>query len=549
MLTDISVQQFALIEQTQLELGSGMTVFSGETGAGKSILLDAMSALFGSRASANWVRHGAKRAEVSARLQHTPALIQLLETWDIEPEDELILRRIINQDGRSRAYINGIKASASQLRQIGELMLDFHGQHQHQKLLQADFQAAMLDTSINQDDLNQCQIHWQSWQDAQQAFNQLQQDIQRNQQQEHWLREELSHLASLNLYAGIMPNLEKRIQQGRHYSLIHEEVLSSLNILEENPQNIRSQLAQVHRALQQAQTYRPALAQQLEQLDQIELLLNEICPELHPITQESFDAQALDADETLHNNIQLACQRHHKKPDELLALMQQMAQQISSIDTAVLDEKDAKHQLVEAEKAYCEIANSLHEQRQKSANDLCHNMRPWLDKLALEGLQLRFDIEKRSQNQWKKQGWDHVELMMAANKGEPFKSLAQTASGGELSRLALALKACGALQHVTPIAIFDEVDVGVGGETAWQVGHLLRDMAKDRQVLVVSHLAQVAACAQQHISIHKKEKDDRTISVFEPLDKKKRNIEIARMAGLDDKKVAQKWLKRGQTND
>lgn len=185
MLTEISVQQFALIEHAKFELHAGMTVFSGETGAGKSMLLDAMAALFGRRANANWVRHGAKRAEVSAILQHSPALVQHLETWGIELEDDLILRRVINQDGRSRAYINGVHASASQLRDIGSCLLDFHGQHQHQQLLQADFQEKLLDMSINQTDLETCHAAWKTWQDSKKSLADLQKNIQQNKQQEH----------------------------------------------------------------------------------------------------------------------------------------------------------------------------------------------------------------------------------------------------------------------------------------------------------------------------------------------------------------------------
>lgn len=546
MLTEISVHQFALIEHAQFELESGMTVFSGETGAGKSMLLDAFAALFGSRANANWVRHGAKRAEVSAILQTSPELRLCLKTWEMEHEEELILRRVINQDGRSRAYINGIHASASQLRHIGACILDFHGQHQHQQILQPDFQATLLDHALNPVDVAHCQECWAQWKSAQQSLQKLQQEIQHNQQQEHWLRTELANLQALNLSQGIMANLDARIQQGRHYSLVQEEVSTSIHLLEENTPNVRSLLAQVQRSLQQAQTYRPELQQPLELISQMELLLNEICPELHPITEESFDAQALETDEILRSSIQLACQRHHKNADELLELIQQMEDQVSSLDTAELDEKFAIQQLAEAEISYRNIADKLHQQRQKAAKKLCLHIRPWLDKLALQGLQLRFDIEQKSQNYWKNNGWDHVQLMMAANVGEPFKPLAETASGGELSRLSLALKGCGAAKQTTPIAIFDEVDVGVGGETAWHVGQLLRDIAKNRQVLVVSHLAQVASCAQQHIFIHKKEQDGRTISCFKPLDKASRKQEITRMAGLDDPKLANKWLKRGQ---
>jgi len=556
MLVSLIIKQFALIEHVQLELDAGMTVFTGETGAGKSMLVDALGAVFGARASADWVRHGAERAEVIAVWSHRAddeRINRLLKEQDIDAEDELILRRIISSDGRSRAYINGVPVAVKLLQQLGQICLDLHGQHEHQALLQPDFQRRLLDVRIPEPLLADVGAAFSGWQQARKALQALQQQRGDTEKQADWMRAELARLQSLDIESALVERLQTDVQSGRHHARICEAATAALVILDEDEPNVRQLIARAAHALDGVQDYHVGLKNCHELLDQMDTLLGEAVPELAGALDESFDERELEMMEERLMRIVEAMRRHDCDEAGLLLLMDEWQQRLSALDTAGWDEADAVAALDTACLHYKQQAAALSRAREQAGESLCLALRPMLDRLALAGMQVRFCLRGGdavdANTAFSSAGVDQVCMQVMSNPGEPWRELSAVASGGELSRMVLALKGCGAMTDAPGLAVFDEVDTGIGGETAWCVGELLAAMGRERQVLVISHLPQVAACADQQVVISKAEQQGRTLSSLKMLNTAERRLEIARMLGGADADAmphADSMLARGQ---
>ncbi|EAU54286.1 DNA repair protein RecN [Mariprofundus ferrooxydans] len=553
MLVSLIIKQFALIEHVQLQLDAGMTVFTGETGAGKSMLVDALGAVFGTRASADWVRHGAERAEVMAVWQGGEKQIAaLLAEQDIDVEDELILRRIINSDGRSRAYINGVPVPSRVLQQLGRVCLDLHGQHEHQALLQPDFQRRLLDIRVTGPLLSNVKTAFADWQQARRALQQLQQQRGDTEQQVDWMREELARLQALEIEPGLTDQLQAEVEAGRHHAQIHAAAGLSMALLDEAEPNARELIARAAHELAGVQDYHAGLKGGLDLLEQVDALLGEVVPELAAALDSSFDERELQATEERLMRLQEAMRRHDCDESGLQALMDEWQQRLSALDTAGWDEDAAQSALDDAAEKYRVHAAALTEARRQAGESLCTALRPLLDRLALAGMQVRFCLTDESRTgaaaeAFSATGMDQVRMQVMSNPGEPWRDLSAVASGGELSRMVLALKGCGAMEGAPGLAVFDEVDTGIGGETAWCVGELLASMGRERQVLVISHLPQVAACADRQVVISKNEQDGRTLSSLQQLDAPARKLEIARMLGdAQGLEHAESMLNRGQ---
>jgi len=552
MLTELVVRQFALIEHACLQLKDGTTVFSGETGAGKSILIDALGATFGARASSDWVRFGAERAEVTA-VQEAPSVqvTAVLAEQGIDAEDMLILRRVIGADGRSRAYVNGTPVPLRVLQRIGDACLDLHGQHEHQALMSIEYQRQMVDARV-------CGEILRATADA---FERLSRETHRldtllarraeTARDETWLREELARLQAMDIAPGLEQRLQEEVEAGRHFARIQEAAAAVLALLDEGDASVREQLAQADRLLEHVSGYRADLDGSLELLRQMDVLLGELTPALRAVLDESFDAHVLEQTEDRLMALHEAMRRHQVDEDGLLARMKGMQERLDQLDTAAWDEETQRQRVAEARQAYRQSAEALTRARQDAAQALCAELRPFLDRLALEGMQVTIEVEAHAEDEadWTARGWDSVRFLAVSNPGEPFRPLATIASGGEMSRLVLALKGCGALCSAPDIAVFDEVDAGIGGETAWHVGELLADMGAERQVLVISHLPQVAACAHQQVRISKHQEGGRTVTTITPVQVDARRDEIARMlggAGEKSRAHAEQMLARGQ---
>lgn len=550
MIIALQVKQFALFEHVDLEFKKGMTVFTGETGAGKSILVDALSAVFGARANADWVRHGAEKAEISVEIDSSDArVLALLTKHDIEWEDFIHIRRIITAEGRSRAWINGSPTSASLLKQLGDICLDLHGQHEHQALLQNNFQRGIIDSKVSKAALNAVQEAYVSLKSINTLLNNLSSSRNDALEQEAWMREESDRLQALHLEDNLENHLVSETESARHIEQMQRAAASSIAVLDEGDINIRSLLAQACHQIAAVAEHHPALREANDLLNQIDTLTSETIPYLQEVLDSQCDEQALEVSEDRLAGLRAAKRRHNTDEQGLMALLHTWEENLSALDTAAWDEDELKAKQEKAIQTYQAAASLLHRQREQAAEKLFQALRPFLNQLGLKNMQLQARIEANpDMNIWAEMGWDSIDLLAAANIGEPFKRLSETASGGELSRLVLALKGCGALEHEPDTAVFDEVDVGIGGETAWCVGELLSNMSKDRQVFVVSHLPQVAACADHQIAIQKHTAEGRTHTRLQPLNTQARINEIARMlGGLNDESLrhASQMLARG----
>jgi len=554
MISEFVIRQFALIEHARLELTPGMTVFSGETGAGKSILVDALGAAFGARARSEWVRFGAERAEVSVILSGADARIrEQLASQDIDAgDDELILRRVIHADGRSRAYINSVPVAVKVLQQIGDICFDLHGQHEHQALLREEVQRQLLDARIEPALVTETRQAFAAWQEAEASLERLLNEREESGRQKSWMREELERLQGLELEERLEERLADEVAAGRHFAQIQEAAATALSALEGGEPNVRQLLARSSHALEPVADYRAGMRESLQLLEQMDALLGELEPALRPMLEEAFDAQALEAAESRLMVLHESMRRYQTNVSGLIAERDSLAERVARMDTAGWDEASCRKRLAETEDAYLKAADALSAARRKAADDLIEVLRPLLDTLALEGMRVRVDIDahRDRSTQWSRHGFDTITFMAASNPGEPFRPLAAVASGGELSRFVLALKGCGAMSRMPQVAVFDEVDVGIGGETAWRIGELLAAMGTERQVLVVSHLPQVAACASGQIRIGKRQEGDRTVSTLKFLEEDERVAELARMLGGSDHAEsldhAGQMLQRGQ---
>jgi len=545
MLRSLSVRQFALIEEAEITLSAGMTVFSGETGAGKSILVDALGAAFGARASSDWVRFGAEKAEVVAMIEsRDPRLAALLAEQEIDVDDGLILRRVVGSDGRSKAWVNGVTAPTRLLQQIGDLCLDLHGQHEHQALLHPDFQRQMVDARIDPALLAAAADGWRQWQAAEARLSTLHKDRDGAAREEQWMRDELARLEALQPGIGIEAELEAEVEAGRHFELIQRAAAQALTLLDEGEPNVRDLLADSSRRIAAAAPYAANLHAAGELLDQIEAQLGEAAAQLRESLDAAFDAEALHAAEERLLRLREALRRHRCDEAGLLELMRRWREQLSALDTAGWDEERLLAAVAEARRDYEAVAARLSAARTRAGNELVAQLRPLLDRLALAGMAIEIELAPVAAGS---HGVDTPQFMAASNPGEPFRPLAAIASGGELSRFVLALKGCGAMVRAPGIAVFDEVDVGIGGETAWRVGELLAAMGRERQVLVVSHLAQVAACADWQVAIRKEQAGGRTLTRLELLRGEERCGEIARMlgGGNESRDLAETMLRRG----
>ncbi len=553
MLTELKVRQFGLMEDVRLEFSSGMTVFTGETGAGKSLLVDALSAVFGARASADWVRHGAERAELNAVIENNDVRLQgLLAEQDMDCDEALFLRRVINADGRSRAWLNGVPVPLKLLQQIGVICLDLHGQHEHQGLMQAEFQQQLVDSRVDAGVLNDVRSAFEILQQARKQLHHLQNQQGESAGQATWMRAELEKLSALDIQTGLEQSLISQVEAGQNVAQIQQAGAQALMLLDEGDEgNVRSLLAQASHAIEPLTAYHFGLEEASDLLAQVDALLGEIPPYLNDAQEVALDVGELQVAEDRLAGLREAMRRHGADETALLALMDDWQQRLSLLDTAEWDEAALNESVSKAEQDYCTKANVLSGLRLQAIDDLVAGLRPYLDRLGMAGMQVKVELTcmQDQSNAWHGYGWDAMTFMLSSNPGEPFRPLAQVASGGELSRLVLSLKACGAFMHAPAIAVFDEVDVGIGGETAWCVGELLSAMGKERQVFVVSHLPQVASCAQHQISILKMQREDRTITDLAILPPHERPVEIARMlGGVDAESLehAKQMLHKGQ---
>jgi DNA repair protein RecN (Recombination protein N) len=532
MLTELHIQNLALIEKLHLTLAPGFSALTGETGAGKSILLDALGLILGERADSDLVRHGEERAEVSAQFDLTgqPDIQAWLAEQALDDDGQCIVRRIVNADGRSKAYINGRPVPASSLKTLGDSLVDIHGQHAHQSLLSLAHQLQLLDAYGEHSTAAQHTKHaYKHYQQRRQHFD----DLKAN-QVEHQSRLELIQF-QLQEFDKIMPladefdSLSDEQRTLAHASEIKRAGYLSYEALE-GDNGASALINEAIHQLEQLNQYTPGLQNQLQQLQSALIELQEAANDIHHFAESvELDPARLDDVETRLSELYALAKKYHLSPDQLVHKHQQLRQDFAQLNQNLGSLDALQIEIDQAWLAYEQHAHTLSALRQHSAQRLSEQVSQGMQTLGME--KGRFSIELSPLDKPSAQGIDRVEFMVSANPGQPAKPLAKVASGGELSRISLALQVACAQVTKRPTLIFDEVDVGIGGAIAEVVGQKMRQLGQHCQVLSVTHLAQVAAYGNQHLSVAKHSEHHSTRTQVNLLNASQRTEELARMLG------------------
>jgi len=557
MLTQLTVTNYAIAEQLDLRFSNGMTALTGETGAGKSIVLDALALTLGGRADAGAVRHGAKRADLTASfdIRNIPAAHKWLADHELDEDGEGILRRVISRDGRSRAFINGRACTLADLRALGEHLMDIHSQHEHQSLLRKETHRRLIDDYAGHgellSDLRQC---WKLWKACREKL-----DLRLNSREEHEARAQLlnyqvEELDRLAVEDGELESLEQEQSSlANADQLLHHSHLAAQYCAgdEEGAAHLVMQACQ---QLEQINLDLPVVKEALGMLSEAHIQLTEAGDNLRRFVDDyEMDPQRLqEVEERLSAIYQLA-RKHRINPDEIPALHQQLRQELDALVGSDSSVESLEQELETLHVRYCKLASKLTAGREKAALELDERICAELTQLGMPSTQFVTRLESLASDAAPAPtGMEDIEFLVSANPGQPARPLAKVASGGELSRISLAIQVVAAQTSTTPSLVFDEVDVGIGGATAEVVGRLLRNLGHRGQIICVTHLPQVAAQAHQHLYVSKFIQDSATYSQIEQLDDTARVTEVARMLGgvdLTDQTLAhaREMFQRGQT--
>ena len=527
-LKRIYLRDFVIVRELELELASGFTVLTGETGAGKSILIDALQLALGARADAAVVREGAERCEISVAFSCTAPLLAWLEDKGLPIEDDLLLRRTVDVQGKSRAWINGSPATATQLKEIADRLVDIHGQHAWQSLTRPDSVRGLLDAyaGVSLSKLSPC---WQAWRAAQKILDEArsaQDSLQREQERLAW---QIGELDKLGPGTDEWDELNTQHSRLSNAQALRDAVESALNALQNADDNATSQLGRAISALQSQAHIEPQFAGPLEALHSALAQAEDAVHSLNGYARHSeLEPQRLnELDERLASWVSLA-RRYKRPPAELPELLAGWRQELKKLDAAT-DLAALERAVSSAQTAYLAEAKIITAARTKAAPALGKAITDAMQGLGMQGGQFVVTLGKLEQAA--AHGLEQAEFLVAGHSGSTPRPVGKVASGGELSRIALAIAVTTSQLGQAETLIFDEVDSGVGGAVAETVGRLMRQLGKDRQVMAVTHLPQVAACADQHLVVAKRSDKTGTVSTVSAVDSEQRIAEIARMLG------------------
>lgn len=527
-LKRIVLRDFVIVSELELDLAQGFTALTGETGAGKSILIDALQLVTGARADTGVIREGASRTEVSAEFDSSTALQSWLEEAGFEPGDSLLLRRTVDTQGKSRAWVNGSPATATQLREVGEQLLDIHGQHAWQSLTRPDAVRGLLD-AYARIDTSRLTALWQQWRQAQTALAEArsaQDSLQRERERLSWQIGEVEKLAP---QPGEWEELNTDHSRLAHAQALLDAAQSALDALEGEEGSAAAALTAAHQALQHQEHLEPDFKELTEvlasSLAQVEDSVHSLRTYLRRTDLDPERLAELDA--RLTQWVSLA-RRYKRTPEELVATLADWKEELARLDAAAdLAGLEAAEQ--KAQDAYMEEAKAISKARSKTAPQLAKAITQAMQGLGMQGGQFEVTLTKAAQPM--QSGLEEVAFLVAGHAGSTPRPVGKVASGGELSRIALAIAVTTSQLGTAQTLIFDEVDSGVGGAVAETVGKLMQQLGRDRQVLAVTHLPQVAACADHHLVVAKQRQGQATLSTVAAVLCEQRVAEIARMLG------------------
>lgn len=535
MLTQLTVSNYAIAERVELQFGKGMTALTGETGAGKSIVLDALGLAMGGRADAGAVRHGAKRADITATfdVSRIAEARQWLENHELDDDNECILRRVISKDGRSRAYINGQPCPLAHLKDLGSALMDIHSQHQHQSLLRKETHRKLLDEFANAEELGeQTRDAWKAWYKTRQQLTERQQNADEAEARLQLLRYQVEELDRLALEDGEQEELEKEQEQLSHADAVLHNSHQATLLCTEDENSAADLVRQALQQLEQLPVAVPALTETIQMLNEAQIQITEAGDNLRHFV-EDYDAdpaRLAEVEERLSAIYQMA-RKHRITPETLPEFHQSLSDELASLDDGEGSVEKLEAELEEQRSHFNTLATELSNARQQAAANLDQRIAEELAQLSMPAVQFVTHLSRNKGDEPAPHGLEDIEFLVSANPGQPARPLAKVASGGELSRISLAIQVVVAQTSTTPTLVFDEVDVGIGGGTAEVVGRLLRSLGSNGQVLCVTHLAQVAAQSHQHLFVSKFTESDATYSKIESLDDNGRVSEVARMLG------------------
>ncbi|MBD2838657.1 DNA repair protein RecN [Pseudomonas sp. JM0905a] len=536
MLVHLSIHNYAIVEHLDLELEGGMSVITGETGAGKSIMLDALGLTLGDRADSGVVRPGADKADILASfdISDIPEARAWLTERDLDNDGPCILRRVITAEGRSRAYINGSPCPQGDLKTLGELLIDIHSQHEHQSLLKADTHRRLLDEFAGASDLaRQVQLAAQRWRQTRQELERLSRAGDEQRARHQLLSYQLDELENLALGENELEQLEQE-----HKNLANAESLLAAcrQVIdfcsESDAGNVLSALTSSLNRLTAFHTQPGALAEAVNLLSSAQIQVEEAMGELNRFL-DHFDAdpERQQALEERLDTIYTLARKHRVQPNELAELQQRLLDELEALNADDEAVERLTEELAAYERHYREKAAELSRLRGQASDRLAGSVETEMQRLGMPGGRFSIQLHASLADEPQQQGLEQVEFLVSANPGQPLKALAKVASGGELSRISLAIQVITAQTSRVPTLVFDEVDVGIGGPTAEVVGQLLRRLGQRGQVLTVTHLPQVAAQGHHHLFVHKERGTEETRTAVAKLQEAPRIEEIARMLG------------------
>lgn len=536
MLSHLFIRNFAIVDQLELTLEKGLSVLTGETGAGKSILIDALSLTLGDRANTSVIRQGADNAEVIANFELSAGhdAQQWLHTHELESDGDCIIRRVIYLEKSSRAYINGRPVPVQQLKELGSLLVDIHGQHEHQSLLKRDTQRQILDDyagiqaqviSISgiYDEIRKLEIRISS----------LKTQSSDQQARVELLKYQINELELLALATGEIQKIEQeheRLANGAE--IIEGTQAATFSLYRDEENSVDHSLNQTINKLEHLAQHDARLGPAITLLNDAAIQIREAADSLSKYSDDlDLDPERLQwLDQRLGVTHDLA-RKHQIKPDELPAKLETLTLELSDIENADINLEKLETELAAFKKEYLIHANAISKKRAGAATSLGEKISSYMGELGMEGGLFEIRLDPLAGNDFGSKGLERINFYVSANPGQPVQPITKVASGGELSRISLALQVVIASIGRIPTMIFDEVDVGVGGRVAEIVGKLLRELGNSRQVICVTHLAQVAAQGNRHFQVSKRTESNSTQTRIDSLPENDRVREIARMIG------------------
>jgi DNA repair protein RecN (Recombination protein N) len=534
MLIDLSIKNLAIVDNLQLEFNAGMTVITGETGAGKSIIIDALGLIIGERATSSIIRNNCTKAELSAcfDINALPKARQFLLDNDLlatEHKNTCILRRIINKSSHSRCYINDNIVTVNQLKILGELLVNIHGQHQHQSLLKEDLQLELLDTYSNHKELLlRVQTKFELWQTSKKSYAnllKLEQELDRLE----LLKYQLTELDELNLDNTELEKLEQqhdKLANAKDLLLYGNTTLQDLKLAENN---IYDRSYSCYQNINDLNAQYPELKNCLENLQQALINIEESSQDLEKfLSSLDLEPEQLDAISKRLSEIYNLARKHKINPKDLIQHRENLRSKLTKYQQLEENLLKAKQDIDLQYSQYKQVADELTISRKKHAEVLAKKIKIQLQKLAMPHVIFTIDF-KQDNTTFSKTGCDKIEFMVTTNPGQPLQAIRKVASGGELSRISLAIEVITSNNKTTPTLIFDEVDVGISGETATIVGQLLKSISNKSQTICITHLPQVATQGMHHLKVVKHQTANSTNSSIIYLDLESRTKEIARL--------------------